>query len=502
LTTPDTRPILEMRGISKAFPGVQALDQVDFVLHPGEVHVLVGENGAGKSTLMKVLSGAYDRDAGNILIDGKLQEHWSPAVSRECGVAMVYQEFTLVPFRSVAENIFLGREKLRGRVILDKATMHREAQEQMEAIGVTVDTHLPVRDLGVAQQQMVEIAKALSLDARILVLDEPTSALTVREIEQLFETIRRLRTRGVGIIYISHRLEEIAQIGDRVTVLRDGHLIGTRHVADVLLDEIVEMMVGREITDMFPRHYCQPGDVALRVHGLRDGKKLHDVSLEVHYGEIVGLAGLVGAGRTETANAIFGLTPHASGTIELVGKEVTRIDPPSAVDMGVGLVPEDRKHDGLFPIMSLRQNVVMSALRKLFRRGFLHPRTELETAQEYVQKLQVQPPGLQREVQYLSGGNQQKVVIAKCLAAAPRLLIFDEPTRGIDVGAKADIHAFMDQLANAGHAILMISSELPEILGMSDRIYVMHDGTVVEQFPRGAEAEEIIRCAMGVKVCK
>ena len=493
-------PILVMRGISKAFPGVQALEKVDFDLFPGEVHVLVGENGAGKSTLMKVLSGAYERDAGEILVDGVVQSHWGPAESRQQGVAMVYQEFTLVPYRSIAENIFLGREKLRGGLLLDRVSMHEDAYAQMETIGVPLDTRLPVGQLGIAQQQMVEIAKALSLQARILVLDEPTSALTAREIDQLFDAVRRLRARGVGIIYISHRLDEIPVIGDRVTVLRDGQLIGTEHVSSIHMDQIVQMMVGREIKEMFPRHYCQPGDVALRIQGLGDGKKLRDVTLEVRHGEIVGLAGLVGAGRTETARVIFGLDAYTEGTIELLGNETVRIDPPSAVDMGIGLVPEDRKQDGLFPIMSLKHNVVMSSLRKLFPNGLLRPRKELKIAQEYVEKLQVQPPDLQREVQYLSGGNQQKVVIAKCLTAEPRLLIFDEPTRGIDVGAKAEVHAFMDQLANAGQAILMISSELPEILGMSDRIYVMHEGSVAGEFPRGADAEEIIRCAMGVNL--
>lgn len=500
MNTGERKPILQMKGISKAFPGVQALDNVDFDLYPGEVHVLVGENGAGKSTLMKILAGAYERDAGEIIIDGEVQTRWGPAISRAKGVAMVYQEFTLVPYRSVMENIFLGQEKLRGGLFLDKAAMHKEACALLESIGVPVDTHTPVVELSVAQQQMVEIAKALSLEARILVLDEPTSALTVRECEQLFDAIRRLKQRGVGIIYISHRLEEMSVIGDRVTVLRDGRLIGTRQVADVSADEIVKMMVGREIKEMFPRHYCEPGDVALRVEGLCTRDKLRDVTFEVRYGEIVGLFGLVGAGRTETARAIFGLDPYTAGTIEIMGKRVHRIDPPKAVDMGIGLLPEDRKRDGLFPILPLRGNIVMASLRKLFPNGILSPRKERQKAKEYVEKLRVQPPDLERQVRYFSGGNQQKIVIGKWLAVGPKVLIFDEPTRGIDVGAKAEVHAFMDQLANEGNAILMISSELPEIMGMSDRVYVMYDGTVVGEFPRGATAEEIIRCAMGIKL--
>lgn len=496
------RPLLEMRGISKVFPGVQALDNVDFDLYSGEVHVLVGENGAGKSTLMKILSGAYERDAGEIVIDGEVQTHWNPAVAKTRGIAMVYQEFTLVPYRSVAENIFLGRERTRAGFFLDKRVMHQEAYSLMESIGVPVDTRLPVMELGVAQQQMVEIAKALSQDARILVLDEPTSALTVREIEQLFDTIRRLKARGVGIIYISHRLEELFIIGDRVTVLRDGQRIGTRQVAETNADEVIKMMVGREIKDLFPRRYCQPGEVALRVQGLCTHDKLRDVSFEVRFGEIVGLAGLVGSGRTETARAIFGLDPRTAGTIEVMGKKVDHIDPPRAVDMGIGLLPEDRKRDGIFPILPLQTNVVMASLRQLFPRGILSPKKEQSTAGRYVKQLRVSPPDLDREVQYLSGGNQQKVVVAKWLCTGPRILIFDEPTRGIDVGAKAEIHAFMDELANEGNAILMISSELPEILGMSDRIYVMHEGTIAGEFPRGTDAEEIIRCAMGAKACK
>jgi ribose transport system ATP-binding protein len=494
----DSKPILQMKGISRAFPGVQALDDVSFDLYPGEVHVLVGENGAGKSTLMKILAGAYEKDKGDIVIDGEIQHHWSTATSRAKGVAMVYQEFNLVPFRSVAENIFLGHEKLRGP-FLDKAAMHREANAQMEAIGVPVDTHTPVGRLGVAQQQMVEIAKALLLDVRILVLDEPTSALTVREIDQLFGAIRRLKARGVGIIYISHRMEEVSIIGDRITVLRDGQYIGTRKVAEITYDEIVKMMVGREIKDLFPRHYREPGEVALRISGLCTKDKLREACFQVRAGEIVGLAGLVGAGRTETARAIFGLDPPSAGSVEINGVPVTRLDPPKAVDMGIGLAPEDRRRDGLFPILPMKSNIIMSSLRALFPSGILKPAVEQKVARKYADMLRIQPPGLERQVRYLSGGNQQKVVVAKWLAVGPKVLIFDEPTRGIDVGAKAEIHAFMDQLANEGHAILMISSELPEIIGMSDRIYVMHEGRVVGELPRGANSEQIIRLAMGMQ---
>ena len=493
----ENRPLLQLLGINKAFPGVQALKKVDFELRPGEVHVLVGENGAGKSTLMKVIAGAHTKDSGRILIDGQEQRQWGPRVSRSKGVAMVYQEFTLVPFRSVAENIFLGREKLKTRVFLDKVKMYREASDQLVSIGIDLDVRLPVMDLGVGEQQMVEIAKALALNGRILVLDEPTSALTVPEIELLFQVIRRLRSKGVGIIYISHRMEEIAQIGDRVTVLRDGEYIGTRNVSEVQLDQIVVMMVGREINNLFSRSFCEPGDVALRVKGLRDGRRLKDVSLEVRHGEVVGLAGLIGSGRTELARAVFGLDTLLSGSIELFGKSVAKSNPPGSLALGVGLLPEDRKRDGLFPILPLKHNVSICSLRSMFRSGFINPKVEQSLAKEYIDKLQIQPSDIERQVKYLSGGNQQKVVIAKWLAVGPKVLIFDEPTRGIDVGAKTEIHCLMNQLVNAGHAILMISSELPEILGMSDRIYVMYEGRIVAEYPQGTGAELIMRSAMG-----
>lgn len=493
------KAILQLRGISKVFPGVKALDNVSFDLFPGEVHVLVGENGAGKSTLMKILAGAYSRDSGEILIEGEAQRWWTPAIARAKGVGMVYQEFNLVPFRDVAENIFLGREKRRWGLFLDKANMHREAVERMEAIGVSVDTHTSVGRLGVGQQQMVEIAKALLLDVRILILDEPTSALTVREIDQLFETIRRLKKLGVGIVYISHRMEEVSEIGDRITVLRDGQYIGTLSRAEYDIDRVVKMMVGREIKDLFPRHFREPGEVALRIEGLCTHDKLKDVGLQVRYGEIVGVAGLVGAGRTETARAIFGLDPHTAGTIEVEGKRIVRMSPPGAISMGIGLAPEDRKQDGLFRMLPMSSNVLMAGLRRFFPKWIVTRGKEQKVAKRFVDALRVQPPQLQKQVRYLSGGNQQKVVIAKWLAVEPKVLIFDEPTRGIDVGAKAEIHALMDKFADEGKAILMISSELPEILGMSDRIYVMHEGMVVGEFGRPANSEEIISCAMGVK---
>lgn len=493
-----TEPLLEMKNISKSFPGVQALDNVDFNLYPGEVHVLVGENGAGKSTLMKVLAGAYERDSGEIIINGEPQDRWNPTLAHNYGVAMVYQEFTLLPYRNVCENIFLGREITKHGVVLDKTKMHQESEDILNSIGVDVDTHALTINLGVADQQMVEIAKAFSVDAKILVLDEPTSALSLSEIDQLFKSIRVLREKGVGIIYISHRLEEIKQIGDRITVMRDGQLIGTRQVSDLELNVVIQMMVGREINNLYPRNICNPGEIALKVNGLKSGKKVKNSTFEVHFGEIVGLSGLVGSGRTETARAIFGLDPIDSGSIEFAGKTYTSMKPPKAVDLGIGLVPEDRRRDGLFPILSMRQNLVMAALRLLFPKGLLSLTKEKNISEEYVKSFDIQPPSLDRYVKYLSGGNQQKVVLGKWLATKPRLIIVDEPTRGIDVGTKSEVHALLDRLANAGHAILMISSELPEILGMADKVYVMHEGEVCGEFNRGVDSEEILRCAMGV----
>jgi ribose transport system ATP-binding protein len=488
-----------MKQISKAFPGVQALDHVDFDLVPGEVHVLVGENGAGKSTLMKVLTGAYPYDHGEIFVNQTHYPHWNPTIARNNGVAMVYQEFTLLPYRNVAENIFLGREKTKNGIFLDKTKMHVEASRLLRSMGVDIDTYALIINLGVADQQMVEIFKALVVDAKILILDEPTSALSLREIDQLFKTINVLKSKGVGIIYISHRLEEINQIGDRLTVMRDGKLIETRNISDLSMSAIIKMMVGREIKDLYPRNFCTPGETALKLKGLSSRKKVKKVDLEIKFGEIIGLSGLVGSGRTETARAIFGLEPVSSGEIEVMAKNYSSLTPPAAVELGICLVPEDRRRDGLFPILSVRQNLVMASLRSLFPAGIMSMPKEKQVAEEYVKKFDIQPPSIERFVQFLSGGNQQKVVLGKWLASNPRIIIIDEPTRGIDVGAKSEIHALMDLLANSGHAILMISSDLPEILGMSDRIYVMHEGTIAGEFAKGVNSEEILRCAMGVQ---
>jgi len=489
-------PMLEMKGITKSFPGVKALSDVDLTLFAGEVHILMGENGAGKSTLMKVLSGAYQYDLGDIFIRGVKQDRWSPLISQQHGVAMVYQEFNLVPYRTVLENLFLGREVVRGGLFLNKRTMLARASKLIDRFGLELDFFKLVSELSVAQQQMVEIAKALLFDARILVLDEPTAALTVKETEQLFAAIDQLRRNGVGIFYISHRLEEIKRIGDRVSVLRDGQYIGTRVVADVDVDEIVTMMVGREINMMYPRNYREAGDVALKISGVCTSK-LNNVSFTVRYGEIVGLSGLVGAGRTEIARVIFGLDKYSSGTIEVDKDTVKKWDVPKAISKGIGYVSEDRKGEGLFLNLNIQKNMTIASLARIQKSGILNLSLEKKVATEYVDKLKIKTPSTAQKVIKLSGGNQQKIVIGKWLNTHPRIIIFDEPTRGIDVGAKVEIHTLMDKLVNEGNAVIMISSDLPEVMGMSDRIIVMGDGSVKGEFLSDSKPEEIIACAMG-----
>jgi ribose transport system ATP-binding protein len=493
-------PLLQARQITKTFPGVLALDRVNFDLHPGEVHVLLGENGAGKSTLMKVLAGAYQPDAGTITLNGCPVQMATPRQAQRLGVGIIYQEFNLVPYMNVAQNIFQGRFPHRFG-LLDHATMHAESRKLLAGLNMDIDTRAKVVSLGVAQQQMVEVAKALSVQSKLLIMDEPTAALSDREIEQLFATIQRLKRQGIGIIYISHRLQEVHQIGDRVTVLRDGKFIGTRQVGRVTVDELIAMMVGRTITQMFPRDYRPRGAEAVRVEGLSSGTRLRGASLAVHSGEIVGLAGLVGAGRTELARAIFGADPYQAGQVWVFGRPVTAASPDRMVKLGMGLLPEDRKSQGLAMILSLSENVVLASLKRLFPRRFVDAGKEREVVAEYIRDLRIATPSPKRLVQFLSGGTQQKVVLAKWLCTHSRIFIFDEPTRGIDVGAKAEIHGFMNELVNQGAAVLMISSDLPEILGMSDRIYVMRQGRVVAEVPRErATQERIVAYAMGHEV--
>ncbi|MEZ4507550.1 MAG: sugar ABC transporter ATP-binding protein [Thermomicrobiales bacterium] len=481
--TPD---LLRMSGISKSFPGVRALQNVDLSVQAGECLALVGENGAGKSTLMKILSGVYAPDEGTIEIDGRTVVPSNPHHAQQLGVSIIYQEFNLFPNMSIEENIFIGREPNRSGIV-DRAQMRESALGYLRQVGVDLDPRSMVRDLSVAQQQMVEIAKALSYNARIVIMDEPTSALTDTEVRALFEIIRGLKARGLGIVFVSHRLEEIFEICDRITVLRDGRNAGELSTATATPDQVVRMMVGREMTDLFQKENSSTSDqVVLEVRGLsrrgtqRDDSKvvLDGVDLQVRSGEIVGLAGLVGSGRTEVARAIFGADPFDSGEIYLEGQRVHVKSPAEAIGKGIALAPEDRKLQALVLALAIRENIALPNLGRLSRFGFVRRREERALADRYIQALSVRTPSMEQKVINLSGGNQQKVVLAKWLALNPKVLIVDEPTRGIDIGAKAEVHSLLSQLAAQGVAILMISSELPEILGMSDRIYVMREGKI------------------------
>lgn len=495
--------ILQLKGISKQFPGVKALDNVDMDVKKGEVHVLLGENGAGKSTLMKILCGIYQKDSGSIFLDGKEVFINSVKDAENLGIGIIHQEFNLLPHRDVAQNIFLGKEPLKrgflGMYTIDKKTMHSKCEELLKTVGIDLDCHTLVKDLGIAQKQMVEIAKALSLkNLKVLVMDEPTATLTKGEIDNLFSLIRTYKNKGVSIIYISHRMEEIQIIGDRVTVLRDGKYIGTVPVKGTPTSELIRMMVGRKITNLYKRDYNGAGPEVLRVENLSSRGKFKDISFKVHKGEIVGFYGLVGAGRTEVAKAIFGEDKYDSGEIYINGKKVKCQSPCQSVNYKMGLLPEDRRDEGLITKMMLKQNVVQACLKKVFPNGILNSNTEKEIACQYISKLNIVAPDENVIVASLSGGNQQKVVLAKWLLTDSQILIFDEPTRGIDVGAKAEIYELMNELARSGKAIMMISSDLPEIIGLSDRIYVMYQGRIVAEFNhQNASQEQIVNFAIG-----
>ncbi|MBC7329905.1 sugar ABC transporter ATP-binding protein [bacterium] len=489
---------LEMRGITKQFPGVLALDNVRFEVEKGEVHALVGENGAGKSTLLKILAGAIPMDKGEIILNGKPVHFHSPLDAIQAGIAVIYQEFNLVPYLSAGENIFLGREPRKFNGFVDFGKLHREAQEILDRIGANFSSRTLVAQLSVAQQQMTEIAKALSQNAQIIAMDEPTSALTEREVEHLFEIIRSLKSEGVAIIFVSHRLEEIFQIADRITVLRDGKYIGTKRIEETNRDEVITMMVGREIKEKIPKRPAKIGEEILRVEGLTREGVFRDISFTLHKGEVLGLAGLVGAGRTEIARAIFGADPIDRGKIYLEGKEVRIRSPQDAIRLGIGLLTEDRKRYGLVLPMTVRENTTLANLMEVAIRGFINFAKEREAARRFVEDLDIKTPSIEQIARNLSGGTQQKLVLAKWLFTKSKVLIFDEPTRGIDVGAKVEIYELMNQLAERGVGIIMISSELPEILGMSDRILVIHEGKIAGELTREeATQEKIMHLATG-----
>ncbi len=490
---PSELPLLELRGISKQFTGVQALDDVSIQLYAGEVHMLLGENGAGKSTLMKILCGAYRADAGEFYWQGKPAKVEGPADAKRLGIAVIFQEFTLVPHLSVAQNIFLGREP-KGRFpgSVNHAEMRRQALDIMGQLGMSLDPDLEVAQLGVAQQQLVEIAKAISQNARILVLDEPTASLSDNETEKLFRMIGQLKQQGVAMVYISHRMAEVFSMGDRITVLRDGKWVGSRMPGDADPDQLVSLMVGRKVDMTYAREFCKdPGEVALRMQGVTAKTGIQDVDLEVRAGEIVGLAGLVGSGRTEVARSIFGADPIESGRIEIFGHHQSG-GPIVARRLGAALIPESRKSQGLALIRSVGQNLILASLARLFPSGWFNPAKESQESIQLIERLRIVTTGPHQLAQFLSGGNQQKVVIGKWLSAQSRLFIFDEPTRGIDVGAKAEIFALIDALVKKGAAVLMISSELSEIVHVCDRTYVMREGRIAGHLNREQMNEEAI----------
>ncbi len=471
--------LLELKGITKRFPGVLALDNVNLELRSGEVHVLMGENGAGKSTLMKVIDGLYTPEEGQMFLYGEETRNSSPLEAMEKGIAMIHQELNTVLDMTVAENTFLGREIGKG-IFFSRKEMNKQTEIALSELGVNIPPNSIMRNLSVAKRQMVEIAKAISLNARILIMDEPTSAITDKEVDALFKVIEMFKAKGVGIIYISHKMNEIFRIADRITVLRDGKTVGTYNASDIDNDKLISLMVGREIADVFPpRSEQHLGEIALEVNDLSDGQNFSNASFSLKKGEILGLAGLMGAGRSELAETIFGMRKHTSGSIKINGQSITIKHPKDAIGAGVALITEDRKHTGLNLKTSVKKDMSIVNLSKFCKWGtFVSDKDENKIVDEYIERLKVKTPSRNQSIKNLSGGNQQKVIIARWLIGAPDVFILDEPTRGIDVGAKYDIYVLINELAALGKAVLMISSELPEIIGVCDRVLVMHEGKI------------------------
>jgi inositol transport system ATP-binding protein len=506
-----TEPLLRMAGISKRFPGVQALDNVDFEVAPGEIHALLGENGAGKSTLLKILAGADRQDSGTITFEGRPAVSQNPHDAQRLGIVTIYQEFTLAPNMTVAENVFIGREPGR-KPFVSWRRMAAETRTLTDRIGLTVNPRTLVRDLSVAEQQMVEIARALSMKSRLIVMDEPTSALSATEVGKLFKIVRGLKAQGISITFVTHRLEEVFELCDRYTVLRDGRHVGTGSVADTNIDGIIRMMVGRQVNALFAhRADSDAGAVALAAEGIsrrgntqdQNATVLDNVSLNVRHGEILGIAGLVGAGRTELARAIFGADPFDSGRVVIDGKPADIRSPQDAIRHGIGLVPEDRKQQALFLSLAIRTNLSIAALDHIgMMRVFVDERAERRLVEEYKATLNIRMASPEQLVANLSGGNQQKVVLARWLALRPKILIVDEPTRGIDVGAKVEVHNLLFEMARAGIAIIAISSELPEVLTISDRIVTMREGRVTGEINRVDANQEILMSMMTLGAAK
>lgn len=490
----EQKPYLVMKGISKRFPGVKALDSVDFEVYKGEVHGLVGENGAGKSTLIKILTGAYQKDEGEIMINGAKAEIANPQQSMKLGIAAIYQELNLSPYLSAAENIYLGREIKHSKIIniIDFKKTRQKAKSLLLDLGQDIDVTVPVKNLGIGQQQMVEIAKAISTNANILIMDEPTSSLSLHETEELFNTIKKLRGKGISIIFISHRLEEVFKICDRVTVMRDGKKIITLNTNKTNREDLIRYMVGRTLDQQYPKIVVPRGKEALKVVNLSRKGVFENISFSAYSGEILGIAGLVGAGRTEIARSIFGADPKDEGEIYVFGKKCNISSPYDAMKAGIALLTEDRKSQGLFLDEDLIDNITVCSLEKFKGSLLLRTKDLIEISRDLSQRLNIKTPSLKKIARELSGGNQQKVVIAKWLCYNARIFIFDEPTRGIDVGAKVEVYNIMNQLISQGACVIMISSELPEILGMSDRIIVIHEGRITGEFARNNASQEVI----------
>jgi ribose transport system ATP-binding protein len=489
--------LLEMKGIGKTFPGVRALEGVQLTVREGQVHALLGENGAGKSTLIKILSGAYTRDEGEIFFEGRQVNIRKPEDAQALGISTIYQEFNLGKQLTVAENIFLGQLPRKG-IRVDWATARARSRELLDRLGARIRADVKVETLSVAEQQLVEIAKALNRKTRILVMDEPSAVLGEGDLERLFEVVRSLQRQGIGIIYISHRLVEIFELADEVTVLKDGRYVATKQVSEVKMDDLVRLMIGRDLKDVYPKREPRPGPVLLDVKNLRRPKLVHDVSFRIHAGEIVGFSGITGSGRTEVMRAVFGADAHSAEQMTMEGRPYRARSPSEAIRRGIALVTEDRKGQGLFLKLNVAVNTTISGLKGLTSFGVIRRARENALVAKMIRDLRIKTPTSKFLVVNMSGGNQQKVILARWLSVDTKLLIMDEPTRGIDVGAKAEIYQLMDELTRRGVGILMISSELPEILGMSDRIYVMREGTIVGELARAQASEEsIMRFAVG-----
>ena len=493
--------ILRLTDITKMFPGTLALDKVHLTCEKGKVHILLGENGAGKSTLMKIICGVYHRDRGTMWYDGQEVNFTNVRQSMEAGISMIHQELNLLPERTIAQNIYLGHEPMvKGlKGVIDYKKMVRDSRELMQRLGLDLDPNILVKKLSIAQMQMVEVVKALSKEVKLVIMDEPTSSLTDREIDKLFEIVEKLKKDGVAIIYISHRMDEIKRIGDYVTVMRDGQYIDTVEVKDMDLDALISMMVGRKIENMYERNYREPGQVIFETKDL-SGWRFRNVNIKVREGEIVSLAGLIGAGRTEIAKAVFGDEPIEHGSYTLYGKEITKTTPVKSVKNSMGYLSEDRKAEGLVLQIPIQENLVAASLSKVFKGGVLNGKIEDEIGKKYVSELRIATPNAEKLVGELSGGNQQKVVIGKWLETGWKFLIIDEPTRGIDVGAKSEIYKLLDRLVGEGYGILMISSEMNEVIGISDRVYVMKDGEITGEIGRDNMTQEsIMHLAVGGK---